>query len=159
MRWLLVLLAVAAWGQALPKTEVETLAGQKVSMPGVFGGKPAVVVWSFSRKAGDATKAWVEPLAQQGVAVWSAAMLESAPRLVRPMIRAGMRRETPEGRQDRALLLYSGAKMWRGLLRVEKEEEPLVVLVDGRGVVVWRYAGVYDGAAAGTVARRWRELH
>lgn len=150
-----MLLAVAAWGQPLPKTAVETLAGQKVSIPEVFGGKPAVVVWSFSRKAGDATKTWVEPLAQQGVAVWSAAMLESAPRLVRPMIRAGMRRETPAGRQDRALLLYSGEKKWRGLLQVEREEEPLVVLVDGRGTVVWSLAGLASADSLKEVRQRW----
>ena len=58
----LSLLLAPGW----PETEVETLAGRKVMIPAVFGGKPAVVVWSFSKGAGEKTRDWLEPLTKTG---------------------------------------------------------------------------------------------
>lgn len=155
MKLLVALVALAAAAQVLPKTQVETLDGQKRVIPDAFGGRPAVLVYGFSRKAGDATKAWVDPLVKEGLPVWSVAMLEAAPRFVRPMIRAGMRKDTPAGRQDHALLLYAGEKEWRALLKAGNDEEPVVVLVDGRGRVVWSRAGPASADGLAEVRQRW----
>ncbi len=155
--WLLAgCLGVLAAGQSFPTTQVETLAGGKLSIPQAFGGKPVILVWSFSKKAGEATRAWIDPLAREGLPVWSAAMLEAAPRFVRPMIRGGMRKDMPQAQQQRALLFYQGEQQWRQILKPPKDDDPLVVLLDGNGSIAWTYAGVYERKVAEDLVFRLR---
>ncbi|QOY85574.1 hypothetical protein [Paludibaculum fermentans] len=157
--WLLAgCLGVLAAGQSFPTTQVETLAGGKLSIPQAFGGKPAILVWSFSKKAGEATRAWTDPLAKEGLPVWSAAMLEAAPRFVRPMIRGGMRKDMPEAQQQHALLFYQGEKQWRQILKPPKDDDPLVVLLDAQGNVAWSYSGVYAAKTIDEVRQRFKSL-
>lgn len=152
MRILLtMLLAAALWGQAVPHTEGETLAGHKVTVPDVFGGKPAVVVFSFSKGAGEKTAAWLAALAKDGAPVWSAAMLEAAPRFVRPMIRGGMKKDTPPGMLDRALCLYRDEKAWRAALGIVTDDAPVVVFIDAQGQVAWKHQAPYGPEAWKTV--------
>lgn len=127
---------------ALPSTEVETLSGKRVRLPEVFGAQPAVVVWSFSREAGEKTGAWMDLLERERIAAWSAAMLEAAPRLIRPMIRGGMKKGLTAARMERSLLVYQGEKAWRQRLELRKEALPLLVLVDRGGAVAWRHEGL-----------------
>src|ERR1700733_287451 len=87
--------AVAA-AESVPVTQAETLTGQKLEFPSALAGKPAVCVFGFSKEAGDRTKTWMTRLTQDGVSAWSVANLESAPALVRGMIRGSMRKGTPQ---------------------------------------------------------------
>lgn len=151
-------LASLAAAQAFPTTQVESLAGQKLTIPQAFGGKPVILVWSFSKKAGEATRAWTDPLAKEGLPVWSAAMLEAAPRFVRPMIRSGMRKDMPDTQQQRSLLLYQGEKQWRQILKPPKDDAPLVVLLDAQGNVAWSYSGVYSAKALDEVRDRFKGM-
>ncbi|MBN9658028.1 MAG: hypothetical protein J0H49_07605 [Acidobacteria bacterium] len=156
--FLAVCFASLAAAQALPNTQVESLAGQKLTIPQAFGGKPVILVWSFSKKAGEATRAWTDPLAKEGLPVWSAAMLEAAPRFVRPMIRSGMRKDTPAKQQERSLLFYQGEKQWRQILKPPKDEDPLVVLLDAQGAVAWSYSGGYTVKALDEVRQHFKGL-
>lgn len=139
------------YGQALPQTEAEALSGRKVTLPDVFGGKPAVVVFSFSKGAGQRTREWVVALEREGAPVWSAAMLESAPRFVRPMIRSGMKKDLPATMLDRSLCIYSGDKAWRAALGLVSDDAPLVVLIDAKGRIAWKLQGFYN-------AETWKAL-
>lgn len=153
-RRFLVLSAGAAW----PETEAETLSGRKVIVPAAFGGRPAVVVWSFSKAAGEKTRAWLEPLLKQGLNAWGAAMLEAAPRFVRPMIRGGMRKEMNAGLQDRQLLLYRDEKGWRARLAIQDDSVPWVVILDRTGAVMWSRPGVFETKALGEVEEKLKSL-
>lgn len=104
-----MLLALALPAQTLPWGEAESLAVKKAALPGVWAGRPAVVVWSFSREAGEGVKQWMGELEKEGLEAWSVAVLEAAPRFIRPMIRSGMRKQAA-GRVDRWLCLYKGGK-------------------------------------------------
>jgi len=155
MRTILIYLCCfSMWGQALPRTEAETLSGRKVTMPDVFGGKPAVVVFSFSKGAGEKTAEWVSALTKAGAPVWSAAMLEAAPRFIRPMIRSGMKKDTPAAMLDRSLCLYKDEKAWRAALGVVKDDAPMVVLFDARGQVEWKQQGFYNAETGKAVMER-----
>lgn len=68
------------------------MSGRTVTLPDVLGGKPVVVVFSFSKGAGEKTAEWVAALSKDGAPMWSAAML------------------------DRSLCLYAGEKAWRAAL-------------------------------------------
>lgn len=151
-------LAALAAAQVLPNTQVESLAGQKLTIPLAFGGKPAILVWSFSKKAGEATRTWTDPLVKEGLPVWSGAMLEAAPRFVRPMIRSGMRKGMPDTQQQRALLFYQGEKQWRQILKPPKDDDPLVVLLDAQCNVAWSYSGVYSAKALDEVRQRFKGM-
>ncbi|MGJ5814424.1 hypothetical protein [Paludibaculum fermentans] len=150
--------AFLAVGQPLPATQAETLTGRKLTIPQAFGAKPAILVWSFSKKAGEATRAWTDPLIRDGQAVWSVAMLEAAPRFVRPMIRSGMRKDMPAAQQDHAVLLYQGEKQWRQILKPPKDDDPLVVLLDGNGNVAWSFSGLSSPKAMEEVRQRLKSL-
>ncbi len=160
MRTLVALLAFSATLAAapLPKAEAETLSGRKVTLPEVYGGRPAVVVWSFSRDAGERVKDWMSPLTKDGLNAYSAAMLEAAPRFIRPMIRSGMKKDTPSNQLDRNLLLYKDEQAWRGALGLKNDKVPLIVLVDAAGGVVWSYSGGYDAKAMAELKQRLAAL-
>ena len=142
----------------MPRTEAETLSGRKVTMPDVFGGKPAVVVFSFSKGAGEKTAEWVSALSKDGAPVWSAAMLEAAPRFIRPMIRSGMKKGMGAAMLDRSLCLYKDEKGWRAALGIVKDDAPMVVLIDAKGQVEWKQQGFYSaetGKAVMEKTARW----
>lgn len=148
-----MLLALALPAQTLPWGEAESLAVKKAALPGVWAGRPAVVVWSFSREAGEGVKQWMGELEKEGLEAWSVAVLEAAPRFIRPMIRSGMRKQAA-GRVDRWLCLYKGEKEWRAALGVVDDKLPVVVVVNGQGGIAWKRAGRFEGGAAEAVRRQ-----
>jgi hypothetical protein len=154
---LVALAAMAVAAEPLPRTEAETLSGRKVAMPDLFGGKPAVLVWSFSKEAGEKTAAWMAPLAKEGVNAYSVAMLEAAPRFVRGFIKSGMKQGMTPQQQDRMLLLYAGEKAWRTRLGLKDEKQLIVVVVNARGEAVWAHEGAYDGRKLAEVKEKTRD--
>lgn len=156
LAWLLLVIPLAA--NPLPQAAGESLTGQKVVLPDLLRGEPAVVIWSFSREAGELTAQWAAPLARDRVNVWSAAVIEAAPRLVRPMIRSSMRRSSPAPFHPRFLCITSGERQLRQALGVRNDKLPHVTLLDASGAIVWLHAGPYDEAADAELRRRIAEM-
>lgn len=127
----------------LPVTQAETLAGQKLEFPTALAGKPAVCVFGFSKEAGDRTKAWMTRLSQDGLNAWSVADLEAAPALVRGMIRGSMRKSTPQPLLERSLILTKDEKAWKHAVGAKQDNLPVVVLLDGKGQILWTYEGLF----------------
>lgn len=146
-------LAVAAW----PVTEGETLSGTKVTVPSSFTGKPTVLVFSFSKDAGEKVRFWLDPLLKDDLNAWSVASLEAAPRLIRGVIRSGMRKDMARIAQERSVLLYKDDKAWRQALGVTKDDAPLVVLLDAKGQVAWKHQGLYDEGIYRALLKRFSE--
>jgi hypothetical protein len=101
-------------GQNIPQVTAESLNGKGISLPADFAGKSAIPIVGFSRAGGGqcgpfARRLSKEPSVLEGsVRLSQIAMLESAPRLVRPMIMHGMRSGVPKPEQDRFLPLVHG---------------------------------------------------
>lgn len=144
MRTCALLLAPLLAAQTLPPTPGETLDGRKVSFPALLAGKSAVCVFSFSKEAGEKVQAWMEPLVKANVDAYSVANLEAAPRLVRGMIRRGMRSGMPEAYRSRSIILTENEKAWKQALQVTDERLPLVVRFDASGSIKDRHAGPFD---------------
>lgn len=158
VKWLAVcLLSVPLLGNPIPKVEGESLTGRKALLPDELLGQPSVVVWSFTREAGEMVEKWAAPLARDQVNVYSAAVIEAAPRLIRPMIRSGMRRASPKPFHDRFLCITRGEKQLRQALEVRNDKLPYVTLLDADGKILWQYAGAYTETAAAELMRRYRE--
>lgn len=155
MKALLVcLLALPLAANPLPRAEGESLTGQKALLPDALRGQVSVVVWSFTREAGEKVEKWVAPLARDRVNVYSAAVIEAAPRLIRPMIRAGMRRASPRPFHERFLCITRGEKSLRQALEVRDDRLPYVTLLSANGEVLWQHAGPYSETAAAELMRR-----
>ncbi len=155
MKALLVcLLAVPLGANPLPRAEGESLTGRKTLLPDALRGQVSVIVWSFSREAGGQVERWVAPLVRERVNVYSAAVIEAAPRLIRPMIRAGMRRASPKPFQERYLCITRGGKSLRQALEVRDDKLPHVTLLSAEGEILWRHAGAYSDSAASELMRR-----
>ncbi len=127
----------------LPVTPAETLADQKIVFPTALAGKAAVCVFGFSKEAGDRTKVWMTRLSQDGINAWSIANLEGAPGLVRGMIRSSMRKGTPQPLLERSLILTKDEKAWKRAVGSKQDNLPVVVLLDGKGQILWTHEGPF----------------
>jgi len=141
----------------IPSTHGTTLAGENVTLPDVFRGKIGVLVLGFSRSSRDTASAWEHRLAADylsspDVLYYEVALLEDAPRLVRPMILHSMRSSMPEPTQARFLPVTEKEEQWRALVHFDKSkpDDPYIVLTDGSGHVFWQTRGpASDTAYAG----------
>jgi hypothetical protein len=145
---LMTLLAADAPGTLWPAFEVDTLAGSKIKMPADAAGKVSLVVMSFSKDSGLASKAWAERYAKDGGHSYTAALLEAAPRLVRGLIRSGMRGDMPKEMHGRTLLIYKGEAEWkkRTGFQAGTEKQPYLILLDRQGRVQWQRHGAFSEA-------------
>lgn len=153
---IVVLFAAGSWAQTLapgavfPAIEANSLTDMKVRFPEVAKGKPAVAVFSFSREASEASKAWGDRFEKEKPgSVYIVPVLEGAPRLVRGLIRSGMRKEINKGLHSRTLPLYSGEKEWKARLgfKAGREKDPFLAFLDGEGKVAWLHHGPYSASA------------
>src|SRR5579864_5726327 len=114
------LLGSSLVAQSIPHTEAETLSGRKVVLPDDFAGHPAVLNIGFSRSGGDSSRRWGKQLAQdlagdKNVRIYSIAELQDAPKMVRGMIKHGMRSGVPKPEQDFFVVLYEDDDAWKKL--------------------------------------------
>ena len=81
-------------------------------------------------------------------------MLEAAPRLIRPLIRSGMKKDTPPAMLDRTFCLYKGEKEWRAALGVTNDKLPLILLLDAQSRPVWKHSGPFRPAVFATLRQQ-----
>lgn len=151
----ITLLAAGAAGTIWPAFEVDTLAGQKVKMPGEAAGKASLIVLGFSKDSGDACKAWVERYTRDGGQAYMAPVLEGAPRLIRGLIRSGMRKDVPPALHRRVLLIYTGQAEWKRRVGFQPgtDKQPYLVVLDKQGRVSWQWHGMMDEKAYAELRR------
>ena len=133
-------------GTPFPTLEAETLAGGKLRLPDAAKGQPALLVITFSKDAGDASKPWCERFVKDfgSSRLFQAAHLERAPRLVRGLIRRGMRGDMPASLQARMLLIYQGEAEWRSRFGVTNDNLPYLVTLNAEGRITWIHQGKFD---------------
>lgn len=140
-------LTVSARGETLPRMEGETLSGKPIVLPDAAHGKFALLAVGFSKNGGDKVNAWGKRFKQDfgkdsNYVVYPVAELEAAPRLIRGMIKGGMRRGTSLEEQDRFVLLFQGEADWKKFVSFATADEAYLLLLDANGAVKWRGHGV-----------------
>ena len=143
---LLILLSVPVFGETLPRIEGENLLGQKVTLPDASTGHPAVLVIGFSHASQNQTKAWGERLNKEfpessGVSVYSMAVLEEVPRLVRGMASHGIKSGTPKEERARFLLLYHNEAELKMAADFSAPDDAYILLLDRSGTIRWHFHG------------------
>jgi hypothetical protein len=157
--WIQSLFAIAATGLALaqssgigrepPKLHGQTLNGKAITLPEAAVGSVTLLLLGTSKKSGEQTGPWKDHFvadfgSHPHVTYFVAAMLQSAPPIVRGMIRAGMRKKTPASALAHVLTSSSDEDAWKKYLDRKNDNLPAVLLLDRSGHLRWSFNGVFD---------------
>ena len=134
-------------GELFPKISGKTLTGKLLELPAAATGKPAVVVFSFSKTAGKDARSWNEHIARDfsnAVPGYQVIVMESVPKLFRGMAMSGIKSSMPLSQQDRTIVLYQDEKLWKLRLVVTDNNQAYVVLLGPDGRVRWSNSATYS---------------
>jgi hypothetical protein len=137
---------VALQAEQLPRVEGENLLGLKMALPEAAAGHLAVIVIGFTHASQSQTKAWVARLQHQ-LPVYTIAVLEDAPRLVRGMAVHGMKAGVPEDQRDHFIVIYHNEKELKQAAGFDAPDDAYVLLLDKDGGIRWRFHGPMGDAA------------
>lgn len=123
----------------MPAISGQTLAGHRVELPAAAAGKPAVVIFSFSRAGGRDAQNWAQRLAihKPRVAVFTVIFLESVPRIIRGMVVSAIKSAMPPDMHDRTIILFRDEQSWRQQLQLSDESHACVALIRADGSLQW----------------------
>lgn len=137
--------AVVSKAQTMPATEGETLSGHRIVLSQAMRGHASILLMGFSKDGGMRCGDWVKAIhadsGLNGVAVYTASMLEGAPALIRPAIKNSMRKGLSTAEQDAFVVLTQDGKLWRTYFDASTDKDPYVVLMDAAGQVRWHGHG------------------
>jgi hypothetical protein len=147
----LVLCALSAAAQQFPAIEAQNARDHRMKFP---DGKAAVVVLGFTRASQNQTKPWAQRLAGQ-YNLWSIAVLEDVPRLVRGMVNHGIKSSVPTGSREQFLLVYKGEKELKDAAGFSAPDDAYILIVDKNGAIKWKFHGPVTDAAMQQLKTAW----
>ena len=150
-------------GSFLPSIEGESLSGKRITLPEEDSGRISLLVFTFSRKAGYAARAWAEAFAKLEVSERDASsyrilVLGGVPRILRGLVIAGIKKGMPASLHDTTVKLFTDEDSWKARLGVRSPDEPHLLILDREGKVRWLYAGTCDDASVRLLAEQLRSL-
>ncbi len=149
--------------ELFPSLEAESLSGQKVTLPGAAGRRPALLVIGFTRESRAAARSWAQRIAADfgadgRVALFQLALLEDVPRLLRGVVSSGIRRGVPAAEHGRFLLVFDRGRELRRAAdfavppATGADSDAYLVLFDGSGAIRWRHHAPAPDAAYAELA-------
>jgi ATP10 protein len=144
------LMLAQAWGEQMPQTASESLAGRQVTLPNSFKGHSSVVIVGFSKSSQTRVKDWDTRARKElgdSFNVYQVAVLEDAPRFVRGMITHAMKGSTPAARQDHFLVVVKGEADLKKAAEFSEADDAYVLLLDSAGEIRWRTHGAVTDTA------------
>lgn len=133
-------------GDPMPTIAGPALAGPRLDLPAAGSGRPALLIFSFSRSAGRDARLWNDrfssdfPDTGPGYLVLE---LEAVPRLIRGMVVSSIRNGLPPPMRSRAIILDHDEAVWRRRLAVTDDGRAYVALLDPEGRIAWRNGGAF----------------
>lgn len=163
MRRFLFLLCLPLCADQLPKLEGENLNGKPVEIAEAAAGHPAILVIGFTHGSQKQTQEWSRRLTQEfpdpaQVKVYSVAVLEDAPRLVRGMAVHGMKSGVPKEQRDRFVVLYHHEADLKRLVSFERPDDAYLLVVDRSGAIRYRMHGAANDSSAAELKTQVRAL-
>jgi hypothetical protein len=152
---LIALLAGAACAQtlqagaALPQIKGTSLEDQEIILPNAAAGKITFLIMTFSKAAGEKSQAWSDRFSKDypqddKVTIYSIAMLEDVPSLLRGMVRGGIKRGVPASMRRRFLTVIKGEAEWKRNVGMQDDKDAYLILLDGKGGVQWMHHGQFE---------------
>ena len=139
-------------GEAAPSFELERLTGGRVQSAWLRG-KPTVLVVGRTQRAAPPCKEWALALIERYAAtsVFQVIVVEKAWFIPKSLVRAKVRGFVPAALHDRVLLEWNTA--FADAYAVDKQDAPVVFVLDGDARIRWRYQGPMTQSALGQLAR------
>ena len=158
---LLCLAAAAAAQTPFPSVTGETLAGQSITLPAASSGNLALLCIGFSHASQRSVTQWADTARQiPGItdSVYTIAVLQDAPRLVRGMIVRGMKTDTPPQKRNPFVVVYAGEASLKQAVHCADASTAYVALVDRSGRIRWIHSGNPSPAAVQELRDKVTEL-
>jgi hypothetical protein len=138
-----------AAAQSIPPVVADSLSGTHVSLPHDFAGKPAILLVGFTRAGGSECSRFAHRLAREqslfhgAISVYQIAILDSSPRLLRPVILHAMRSGLSQPEQAGVLPLFHDETQWKQIAAFTKsaENDAYLLLVNPDGSLRWHSHG------------------
>lgn len=141
-----------------PTIECENLRNEKVTIPEVSKGHPAVFVIGFTHASQSQTKAWTAKLEPE-IHPYSVAVLQDAPRLVRGMAIHGMKSGVPQELRGRFLVVFQGEEELKQAVGFDRPDDAYLVLVDPGGMIRWSFHGPFADGTFAELKQQFADLH
>ncbi len=148
-------------GQQFPQVSAENLQGKATEFPAAASGHPAIVVIGFTHGSQTQCKAWSIrlshdlPEAQRGW-VYSIAVLQDVPKLVRGMVVHSIKGGTPAGERDRFLIVNRGESELKEAAGFDRPDDAYVLVLDANGTRRFKTHGPVSDAAVAAVEAELR---
>jgi len=147
---LAILAAAPLVADALPHIDGETLTGKRMALPDAANGHLALLVIGYTHASHNQTKVWraraFHDLGDR-LAVYSIAVLQDAPRLVRGMAVHGIKSSTTQAQRDHTLVIYHFEKELKLVTGFERPDDAYLLLLDSAGEIRWKFHGGVTDAA------------
>ncbi len=138
-------------GDVFPDISGQATSGKPIQLSNVITGKTAIVVFSFSKAAGQDAHRWNDLLSKDycsdhALACSTVIMLASAPRLLRGVIVSELNRTMPPSMRNETIVSYQSQDSWKERLAVTDDSRAYVFLLDPSGHIRWRNSGALSEA-------------
>jgi hypothetical protein len=139
-------------GAVLPPIGGQSLTDKPVQLPEAARGKPALLVFSFSKQAGNDARLWSarfrrDAAANRSALYFNVIVLESVPRLLRGMVGGSIKSGMPAALHDRSIRVYRGEAEWKRRLNVSNDGYAYLVVLDSEARVQAIKHGPFDESA------------
>lgn len=148
---------VSLYAEQFPKIEGENLLGKQVVLPDAAAGQPAAIVIGFTQNSLSQTKAWTSSV-QQELPIFTVAVLEDTPRLVRGTVMRGMKKGIPEDQRDHFIVIDHNGRDLKQAAGFDRPDDAYVLLLDKNGAIHWRFRGAVTDAALQELESQASEL-
>jgi len=138
-------------GDSLPVVAGRTLTDEAKVLP--LGERASVVMFGFSRAAGEDSRRWGETLGRAGIPVYTVIELEAVPSPLRAMVRSSIRKSIPDIERERSIVVTKDEALWRTRLGVRDTNRAYVLLIDSHAHITWESVQAFRAEDAETVAR------
>jgi hypothetical protein len=138
-------------GQSIPAINAKALDNSEIILPSPGSRQFLILIVGFSRKSGKVCEVWSKKIsadyqANPGISYFSLPVLESAPKLVRPMIVYGMRTGLPAEELHRLVPLYSNEAEWKKLVNFSNPDDAYLIVAAPNGDLLWQAHSSYSDA-------------
>jgi len=151
-------------GDVLPELKGEYLTGKPALLPASASGKVALLALGFSYDSRVPVEDWINRFRGEfgtnpEVTFYEIPMIGGMGVMGKYFINRGMRKGTPPADHEHVITVYGGpVAVWKQRVGVSSDNIAYLILMDGRGIVRWRYNGMLDEVGYKALERHVREL-
>jgi hypothetical protein len=125
---------------AFPQISGQSLTAKPFDLPAAVAGKPAVILFSFSKTAGKDAAIWGDNVSKafsHAVPVYNVILLESVPGLFRGMATSSIKSGMPLPVQDHSIILLQNEALWKLRLAVADDTRAYALLLGPDSCIRW----------------------